>query len=164
MTTHDVVAYGEEPELPLCPDISVSSDGLWIVNNPVKASSLAAGSGRPLMVSLVGGDWCPHCRKLEATVFSTEEFRSWAQQSNLVLLKLDFPHHCRLRTEVQFTNNELRKRWGVLGYPTTLFFSTPNLLLHPQNVGARENASEWIEMAKAALATGPSQGAVTAIP
>ncbi|MEO1449532.1 MAG: thioredoxin family protein [Bacteroidota bacterium] len=50
----------------------------------------AQTSGKPILLVFSGSDWCRPCMEMDRSVFQTDAFQAFAQ-SNLVLLKADFP-------------------------------------------------------------------------
>jgi len=63
--------------------------------------------------------WCPPCKKQAAEVFSQQEFKDYAAK-HLVLVELDFPHSKPIADEVKAQNQELKKTFGIRGYPTVI--------------------------------------------
>lgn len=59
-------------------------------DNYEKAVSKAKDQNKPIVLVFAGSDWCTPCIKLDKTIWSSEEFKSYAT-SNYVLYKADFP-------------------------------------------------------------------------
>ncbi|MBO4646708.1 MAG: hypothetical protein J5806_00960, partial [Lentisphaeria bacterium] len=67
-------------------------------------------------------DWCGWCKKLNAEVFQSPEFRTFARQ-NPVLVYLDSPRHDPLPADqAEYTRNALNKAGFAPkgGYPTAI--------------------------------------------
>lgn len=80
----------------------------------------AKGSGRPLLVD-VYTDWCGWCRRMEADVYSRPEIRDYLSRK-FVTVKLDAEALDAARYQGRdFTSRSLAARFGVNGYPTTIF-------------------------------------------
>ncbi len=78
-------------------------------------------SGKPIMANFTGSDWCGWCKRLDKSVFHTDDFDKWAKD-NVVLLELDFPRRFRLPDAVAQQNRGLQQTFGVRGYPTVWLF------------------------------------------
>ncbi len=80
----------------------------------------ARTSGRPVLVD-VYTDWCGWCRRMEANVYSRPEIRDYLSRK-FVVVKLDAEASDAARYEGRaFTSRSLASRFGVSGYPTTIF-------------------------------------------
>lgn len=79
-------------------------------------------TGRPVLVQFTGSDWCGWCKKMDAEVFSTAQFRNWARK-HVVLLEVDFPHRKHQTPLEKEKNRDLQERFKVTGYPTILFIN-----------------------------------------
>jgi thioredoxin-related protein len=62
--------------------------GEWTTDYQL-AVDAARGTRRSVLLFFTGSDWCGWCKRLEAEVLDTEEFKTYAS-GNLVLVKLDF--------------------------------------------------------------------------
>jgi thiol-disulfide isomerase/thioredoxin len=74
-----------------------------------QARSRASSTNRLILVDLYA-DWCHWCKRLDADVFSTPEFQSYAQK--YVLLRVD--------TEDGAEGTRLQERFSAYSLPTTL--------------------------------------------
>ena len=74
---------------------------------------------RPILLLVTGSDWCPYCVKLKKNVLDKAEFKEFAKE-NLILVYADSPSKTSLPSSLEKQNNELAKRFGVRGYPTTI--------------------------------------------
>ncbi len=66
-----------------------------------------------------GSDWCGWCKRLDAEILSTKEFKAYASQK-LTLVKLDFPRSIPQSAEVKAQNSKLARRYKIEGYPTVI--------------------------------------------
>ena len=97
---------------------SSSSPGLngeWTTDYQ-SAIGAAQGSGRETLLFFTGSDWCGWCKRLEAEVLDTEEFKTYAS-GNLVLVKLDFPRRIAQSEFTKRRNRELEQKYSIGGYP-----------------------------------------------
>ncbi|MCB0571195.1 MAG: thioredoxin family protein [Phaeodactylibacter sp.] len=86
-----------------------------------QAYAISQKTGKPIMANFTGSDWCGWCKKLTASVFSTPEFKKWADK-NVVLLELDFPRRKQLPENIRKQNYSLQQAFQVQGYPTVWVF------------------------------------------
>ncbi|HLP08931.1 MAG TPA: thioredoxin family protein [Opitutaceae bacterium] len=91
-------------------------DGEWTTDYQ-SAASAAQGTGREVLLFFTGSDWCGWCKRLEAEVLGTEEFKEYAS-GNLALVKLDFPRRVAQSEFTKSRNRELQQKYGIEGYPT----------------------------------------------
>lgn len=77
----------------------------------------AKAENKHLLLDFTGSDWCGWCMKLDKEVFSTPEFKAFAD-ANLILVKLDFPRRKPQSDAVKAQNQKLQVKYGVEGYPT----------------------------------------------
>ncbi|MEA3211768.1 MAG: hypothetical protein QOE70_4825 [Chthoniobacter sp.] len=56
----------------------------------VKAFADAKAAAKPIFLVFTGPTWCAPCASLEKEVFSTKEFRAYAE-ARFILLKVEFP-------------------------------------------------------------------------
>ena len=76
----------------------------------------------PVLLLLTGSDWCPYCVKLKRNALDKSEFKAFAKD-NLILVYADFPDQTKLPEKLAAQNNELAKKFGVRGFPTTIVLS-----------------------------------------
>jgi thioredoxin-related protein len=84
-----------------------------------KAKALAAEKKAPILADFSGSDWCGWCMRLDAEVFSTDEFKAYAGK-NLVLFVADFPRGKQQPEEIVEQNRKLAEKYGIRGLPTLL--------------------------------------------
>ena len=93
----------------------------WLVHYET-ALKLARQTGKKIYILKTGSDWCGWCKKLNAEVFQSREFRTFARQ-NLVLVYLDSPRRNPLPADqAEYTRNALNKAGFAPrgGYPTAI--------------------------------------------
>lgn len=86
------------------------------------AMAKAKAENKVLLMDFTGSDWCVWCQRLDAEVFSKEEFKKYAE-ANLVLLKLDFPRASKQSAAEKKRNQALLEKYDVKGFPTVLVFN-----------------------------------------
>ena len=105
-----------------CSNQAKTNDLKWY-DNLQTAVNVAQKSGRPIFVDFTGSDWCIWCKRLNAEVFSKEEFINYAK-NNLVLVKIDFPQNIPQTEATKYYNNQLAQRFGVKGFPTIVLLKS----------------------------------------
>ena len=102
---------------------TTSTDGVWI-DDFDEAKRLAAKERKLILVDFSGSDWCGWCMKLDAEVFSTEEFMAKASD-NFILLMIDSPRDkTRLSEKAAMQNPGLVRQYVIRGYPTVLILNS----------------------------------------
>jgi protein disulfide-isomerase len=94
----------------------------WLTDFPA-AQTQARLTGKFVLLHFSGSDWCGWCMKLRKEVFGKPEFGSYAQ-TNLVLVRIDFPKHTPLPAGLQKANQQLAERFHVRGYPTLILLNS----------------------------------------
>jgi len=84
-----------------------------------KAKTEAATQKVPILANFSGSDWCGWCVKLDAEVFSKDEFKTYAN-GNLVLFLADFPRNKPQSDEIKMQNKALAEKYGIRGKPIVL--------------------------------------------
>ena len=74
----------------------------------------AKNENKPVIIDFYA-DWCAACLELEEHVFSAKEFQE--RTKNIVLLKMD-------ATNESAELDALKKKYGIVGLPTVLFFDS----------------------------------------
>jgi thioredoxin-related protein len=82
----------------------------------------AGTSGRPVLVD-VYTDWCGWCKRMDRDVYARADVQDYLGRK-FVTVKLDAESNDSARYEGRaYTSRTLAARFGVTGYPTTLFLS-----------------------------------------
>jgi protein disulfide-isomerase len=88
-------------------------------DNLEKAVEIAKKQDKAILINFSGSDWCKWCKKLDADVFSQNEFINYAKK-NLILVKIDFPQYTPQDPKVQSYNREVAQMFRVEGFPTVV--------------------------------------------
>lgn len=88
----------------------------WLTDINV-AKKQATEKNQHIILVFQGSDWCAPCMKLDKEIWSTDEFKAYAQE-HFVLLKADFPRRKAnaLSAEQQEKNNKLAEKYNLNGY------------------------------------------------
>ena len=98
-----------------------ASDLVWKTDiSEVKQA--AQQDGKYTLINFTGSDWCPWCFKLRDEVFKTDEFKSFASES-LILMEADFPKRKSQPDNLKNQNRKLAGEYGVQGFPTVALLS-----------------------------------------
>ena len=108
--TSGISTYESAPELKWYTDLAV-------------ANKKSKETKKPIFAFFTGSDWCGWCKRLQATVFKKDDFKSWADTS-VILLELDFPRRKKLPAKLAQQNRQLQQLFKVRGYPTVWIFDT----------------------------------------
>ena len=87
------------------------------------ALNQARSENKMVLLDFTGSDWCGWCMKFDKDVLSTDKFAGYAK-SKLVLVTLDFPSHKEQDAALKQANQELKKRFGVNGFPTFVLLNS----------------------------------------
>jgi len=81
------------------------------------AKEIAIEKDQHIILVFQGSDWCAPCIKLDREIWSSEEFKRYAEK-NFVLVKADFPRKKKntLSKEQQLKNNQLMEKYNTKGY------------------------------------------------
>ncbi|MEP7196645.1 MAG: thioredoxin family protein [Saprospiraceae bacterium] len=115
-----LVTHNSCGQSPTSKEVYKAENEGWLVDMD-EAYALSKKTGKPILANFTGSDWCGWCKRLTASVFSQEEFKSWAKK-NVVLLELDFPRGKTLPEKIVQQNNSLQQSFSVRGYPTIWVF------------------------------------------
>ena len=93
-----------------------------------EARRVAAASGKHVLVSFTGTDWCAWCKKLDAEVLDTPIFAETSLES-FVLVRVDFDRAGDARKDLPFTdkNNALKAALGVKAFPTVVLMTAEGI-------------------------------------
>jgi len=87
------------------------------------ALNQARSENKMVLLDFTGSDWCGWCKKFDKDVLSTDKFAGYAK-SKLVLVTLDFPSHIKQDAALKQANQEIKKRFGVNGFPTFVLLNS----------------------------------------
>ena len=93
-----------------------AADLTWLTSVP-DAQAQAKKESKLVLLDFTGSDWCSWCKKLDAEVFSQQQFADYAKK-NLVLVEVDFPTQKKLDAALVTANAALKAKYKVTGYPT----------------------------------------------
>ena len=116
--------------------------GEWLTDVP-KAMAKAKAEKKRVLLDFTGSDWCPPCKALHATVYTSKEFADYADK-NLVLVEIDFPRTKQLPEALKKANDALAKKYAIKGYPTTIVLDADGKELVNIVGYSRETPSEFI--------------------
>ena len=100
--------------------LASAKDG-W-TDNLQAAKAQAQKENKKILLDFTGSDWCGWCKKLDAEVFSKQEFKDYAAK-HLVLVEVDFPHSIKLPAATKKQNDELAAKYHIEGFPTIVVLS-----------------------------------------
>ncbi|WCJ60559.1 thioredoxin family protein [Fontisphaera persica] len=112
------------------------------------AVAKAKKENKLVFINFTGSDWCGWCKKLDAEVLSTPEFKEFAAK-NLVLLYVDFPAKKELPAAQKKANEELKKKYGVRGFPTIVVLNGQGDKVY-EKVGFMAGVDKWLAALKEA--------------
>lgn len=115
-------------------DVSFNKTRSWTKFSD-DALNQAKKDQKPVIVDFFA-DWCAACLELEEKVFSTPEFE--AQTKNITLLKMD-------ATKDSTDLNELKKKYGIVGLPTILFFDSQGQWIKSKTLTEYENKDAFLK-------------------
>ncbi len=141
-------AAASAPAKPTAAAAAKPASTVWLTDL-AEAKRQAAARKVPILADFTGSDWCGWCKRLDAEVFSTPEFATWAAK-NVVLLTVDFPHDVQQSAELQQQNTQLAEKYRVDGFPTILFLSDDGTVL--AKTGYQEGGpAAWIAQVEGEL-------------
>jgi len=82
-----------------------------------EAKKVASEKNQNIVLVFQGSDWCAPCIKLDKEIWSTDEFKNYAQE-NFVMLQADFPRKKKNKLEKaqQEKNNNLAEKYNKQGF------------------------------------------------
>jgi thioredoxin-related protein len=95
---------------------TVLAEEKWSTDLPA-AQVQAKKDKKIVLVNFTGSDWCGWCKKLQAEVFTTKEFDTFAK-GKLVLVEIDFPNQKKQSAELKKANAALQEKYKASGFPT----------------------------------------------
>jgi protein disulfide-isomerase len=132
-----------------CVAVQALAGSLWETDFAEAATNAKAAS-RYLLLDFSGSDWCGFCMRLDAEVFGRKPFKQYAEE-NLVCVLLDFPRQRALRNSLKEQNEDLKKKYGVGGYPTVIVLSPDGEVLMQKSGYKSGTADEYLEGLKTAV-------------
>jgi thioredoxin-related protein len=81
------------------------------------AQAEAKKNKKLVLINFTGSDWCGWCKKLQAEVFTTKEFDTYAKDK-LVLVEIDFPQQKQQSAALKKANEALQEKYKAQGFPT----------------------------------------------
>jgi len=84
-----------------------------------KGVAKAKSSGKPALVDFTGSDWCTWCKRLDAEIFSKQEFKDYVKDK-YELVEVDFPQIKPLPKEKAEANQAVAEKYGIKGFPTVV--------------------------------------------
>ena len=111
------------------------------------AKKIASEKNRHIILVFEGSDWCAPCMKLNKEVWTTEEFKTYADD-NFVMLLADFPRRKqnKLEEQQQEKNNQLAEKYNHSGYFPLVVVLDENGKVLGETGYNKMNASEYIEL------------------
>ena len=82
-----------------------------------KARERAIKEKKPMLINFTGSDWCGWCIKMKKDVLTDSKFVEYAEK-NLVLVEADFPNSKPQTPALKASNEILKKKYLVQGFPT----------------------------------------------
>lgn len=81
------------------------------------AKAQATNESKPIVMVFQGSDWCASCIKLDREVWSTDEFKAFAN-NHFVMLKVDFPRkkNNSLSSDQEQKNKLLAEKYNQNGF------------------------------------------------
>ncbi len=107
----------------LSPAVSRAADEASWRTDYAQALETAKAEKKMVLLDFTGSNWCGWCKKLDREVFSTPEFKEYAQK-NLVLVKLDFPRGIEQPAAEKAQNERLAKQFNIEGFPTIIVLNS----------------------------------------
>lgn len=101
---------------------------------------------KPIMIMFTGSDWCDYCKKMDAEIVNTPEFKNWSKR--FVVMKVDFPKYSQLSPQLAARNFQLKNRYRdlVTSYPTVLFLNEQGSVVGKMSY-VQGGAKAWITQA-----------------
>ncbi len=141
----------------LSTQVAAGGEG-WLTNYE-EATKLAAETNRPILADFTGSDWCIWCKRLDAEVFRTRQFKKWASE-NVVLLELDYPSNKPQSAELKKQNKALKNKYKIRGFPTILLLNAKGEVLGKTGYG-KGGPAPWIANVKKMIQANAKANTVT---
>ena len=114
-----------------------------------KALETARAQNKRVLLDFTGSDWCGPCIELNKRVFSSKEFRAYAEK-NLIFVEVDYPRGKKQSARLVKQNEKLAQQYGIdrKGYPTLVLLDSSGRKLRELTGYDGESAVSfiaWIE-------------------
>jgi protein disulfide-isomerase len=104
------------------------------------AAAKAKKEHKMILLDFTGSDWCIWCQRTDAEVFSTREFKTFADKK-LVLVKLDYPSLHPQPEVIKAQNAKMLDKYGVEGFPMLVVLDSHEKVVFSQ-VGYKPGGPE----------------------
>jgi thioredoxin-related protein len=115
-----------------------------------KALEQAGKENKLVLLDFTGSDWCTWCIKLDKDTFSRPDFAKFAD-TNLVLVKLDFPARKPQPEALKAQNESLATKFGIQGFPTLVLVDAAGKEVGRHVgylAGGPDSFIKWVEKAR----------------
>jgi len=102
--------------------IAIVLIGLFCLNTP----ELPKNDIQHELIIFEGSDWCANCHSLNKKILSTAPFKEYIQNSNITLVKVDFPQRKKQSKEEIEKNIELAEKYKFDGNFPMIVISSKN--------------------------------------
>jgi len=124
--------------------------GVWTQDYEA-AIKLAKEEGKAILLDFTGSDWCGWCKLMDKNVFSTDDFKDYAEES-LVLISINFPRNADLVPEkYRKRNRDLQTKYGIRGYPTFIVLDSNGSEITRLRAGRDKTGESFVKELKAVL-------------
>ena len=103
----------------LLPAVARAAENTTWLTDLAKAQTTAKEEKKLVLLDFTGSDWCPPCKMLHRTVFTSKEFENLAKDK-FVLVLVDFPRTHALPAEQKQKNEDLAAKYSVEAFPTVI--------------------------------------------
>ena len=110
---------------------TTAAAAVWLTDFPAVLKQAQADKKRVLL-NFTGSDWSAWGIKFDQEVFATDRFAAYAA-TNLVLLKVDFPHRTAQDDILKHNNAALKETFKVSNFPTYVLLDADGTELGRQN-------------------------------
>lgn len=120
-------------------------------------TSLEAAATNHRGVSLLfftGSDWCGWCKKINKEIFNTDVFCGWVEDEDIQLVIIDFPRVTPKDEKLVSKNDELMKKYNIIGYPTAVLVNSRSEELGQLGYSAG-GPMRWVQQADAIVQQNP---------
>jgi len=92
--------------------------GVWETNIEA-AAQRAQKTGRPMLLSFSGSDWCHYCQEMDKAIYQTAAFKKFASEE-VIAVELDFPKKKAQSASLKKQNAMLRDQFQIDGFPSVV--------------------------------------------